>query len=400
MTPRLLRFSFPFILLVSGGLYASTFFNPFRPFSALYPPPGPYQLLREQHAGTRYVEASAGAHYVKNFASAFLLGKHYRFLWTTPVKIKVLNLKKENLTILRKGGGMQTTSFTLIHKNGREYYLRSIDKNPVAVLPAFWHYTIVAAFTRDQISATDPFGLPVVAQLAHAAGVYQEDPQMVYLLPDDPAFGNYPGVRGSYMLYPKFGRSPQPLDLNKKFIGHYSTTVMLRRRKESSITVDSLAYLNCRLFDLLIGDWDRHAGQWDWHAFSGQKGTVLKPVPKDRDQAFGYYEDGVLPWILTRNFAVRKISSFGPEFEDMQGFLENGLLLDKQLLRNIPEAKFLKIARGLQLKITDQVIEAAVKKYPVEVYAQIAPRIQTNLKSRRNNLPEAAKAFYRILHQP
>src|SRR3954471_14807885 len=45
----------------------------------------------------------------------FFLGESYRKLWAAPVKMKIFHLEKEKggLTILQKGGGLQTKSLRL-----------------------------------------------------------------------------------------------------------------------------------------------------------------------------------------------------------------------------------------------------------------------------------------------
>ena len=100
------------------------------------------------------VEVAAGSQYRKSVVGEFFLGKHYRFLWTTPVKVKVLDLKTEGLRITKRGGGMQTTSFTLEDSSGQAYSLRSLDKDPVSVIPTVLWRTVLGLFIRDQIACS------------------------------------------------------------------------------------------------------------------------------------------------------------------------------------------------------------------------------------------------------
>jgi hypothetical protein len=61
-----------------------------------------------------------------------VLGENYRKEWSTPVQFKVFNLRKEKggLKIESLGGGKQTKSLRLTDKNGTDWTLRSIDKDP------------------------------------------------------------------------------------------------------------------------------------------------------------------------------------------------------------------------------------------------------------------------------
>lgn len=50
--------------------------------------------------------------------------------------------------------------------------------------------------------------------------------------------------------------------------------------------VDQQAALRARLFDMWLGDWDRHDDQFRWASFKENGVTVYKPIPRDRDQIF------------------------------------------------------------------------------------------------------------------
>src|SRR5258706_53934 len=53
-------------------------------------------------------------------------------------------------------------------------------------------------------------------------------------------------------------------------------------------TGDTRAVLKARLFDSLVGDWDRLRDQWRWARFADRPAWV--PIPDDRDQAFSRFE--------------------------------------------------------------------------------------------------------------
>ena len=64
-----------------------------------------------------------------------------------------------------------------------------------------------------------------------------------------------------------------------------STNTMLEKLLEDNDDlVDDRAYLRARLFDMLIGDWDRHQDQWRWAEFENKgKGKTYVPIPRDRE---------------------------------------------------------------------------------------------------------------------
>ena len=51
-----------------------------------------------------------------------------------------------------------------------------------------------------------------------------------------------------------------------------STDDLLKKlRKDEKYVVDDATYLRARLFDMVIGDWDRHVDQWRWAEFKEKK---------------------------------------------------------------------------------------------------------------------------------
>jgi hypothetical protein len=47
-----------------------------------------------------------------------------------------------------------------------------------------------------------------------------------------------------------------------------------------------MSILKARLFDMLIGDWDRHYDQWRWGEYKVGDKVIYKPVPRDRSSIF------------------------------------------------------------------------------------------------------------------
>ena len=56
--------------------------------------------------------------------------------------------------------------------------------------------------------------------------------------------------------------------------------------------VDSRAFVKARLFDAIVGNWDRHQGQWRWARFPDK--PLWVPMPEDADQALTRYEGVVI----------------------------------------------------------------------------------------------------------
>ncbi|WP_148041260.1 hypothetical protein [Rufibacter immobilis] len=348
------------------------------------------------------VLVSAGAHYQLSKVGMFFLGKHYRPVWAVPVKAKVFHMDEAEggLAIEKLGGGMQTTSLTLTDSSGRRFALRSLDKDPVSVLSPFWRKTLVGSFVRDQVSATNPYAALVVAPLAQAVGVFHPSPRLVYVRPSDKSFKQYAYLFGSklFLMEEKF---TSKASLTKEFgaaTDLVSSEEMLARRfRSSQHRIDQWAFARARLLDMLLSDWDRHEGQWDWAVYVQGKETWYKPVPKDRDQALCLYDDGVIPWLATRKFAARKFESFHASFHDVYGLTINAAFLDARALSEVTLTDFKRIAREMQTALSDSVLSAAVKQLPSPVYQLVGEETFAKLKSRRKLLVQVAEEYYSIL---
>ena len=84
----------------------------------------------------RIATTAAGEQYRAGLLQRWILGRHYRDLWTQPIQVELLDLEATagGLTPTRTGGGMQTQSLRFMGADGREYAFRSVDKDPSPVL--------------------------------------------------------------------------------------------------------------------------------------------------------------------------------------------------------------------------------------------------------------------------
>ncbi|WP_161891205.1 hypothetical protein [Pontibacter russatus] len=360
------------------------------------------ELAEKAPAGPDSVWAVAGRHYDRNGFHRFFWGDHNRAIWATPVKVPVFRLDSiyGGLTVEEKGGGFQTTSFTLRGSRGRLFALRSIDKDPLEVLPPFWQKTFVANIVRDQTAAANPYGALVVPVLAEAAGIYHANPAIYYISPSDTSFGEYaPAVQGKlFLLQEKF---ESPADLTPAFGAATdfadSEDALKNRYEHNTFRFDQEAFARARLLDLLVGDWDRHKGQWEWAVEKKGAEHIYLPVPKDRDQVFLQMGDGLIPSIATSKFLVRKFHSFDEDVDDVKAYMINSAFLDARLLHELSLHEWQQIARNMQASLTDNVLERAARRLPGPVYDKVGKQITENLKSRRDRLPEVAETMYKML---
>ncbi|HBH25180.1 MAG TPA: hypothetical protein DDY13_17390 [Cytophagales bacterium] len=359
-------------------------------------------LERKPIAEDSTVCAVANKAYLKNSEYPGALGNNYRKEWAAELcQIPVFDLatEKGGMEIEKKGGGMQTRSLRLEAPDGREYVLRSIEKYPENAIPYYLRNTVAEDVVSEQISAAHPYAAFTVPVLADAAGIYHTNPQLVYL-PDDPLLGQYRiDFGGALYLYEErpdddrtdvssFGRPKEIIS---------TSDVLNKLRNDEDNSVDQDLVLRSRLFDIWIGDWDRHEDQWRWAEFKKEDDVkIYKPIPRDRDQVF-FFSDGWLTSLASRKWGAPKFQGFHHTIRDVNGLNFNARHFDRTFLNEKTREEWLEIARDLQRRINDSIIKKGVRQLPAEVYQFSGPVIESKLKSRLKDLDKYAETYYEFL---
>ena len=341
--------------------------------------------------GTDSVVIKASRHYGAHALHRFLLGDNYRDFWAQPITVPVLDLRTYagGLTAEEEGGNAQTRNLHLRGADGKEYVFRPVFKELVQ-LHGVLEGTVVADLINDGLSASHPAATVLPNPFLAAAGVLHASPTL-FVMPDDPRLGefrkNFAGKLGTMEEFPEdpkdgrgFGGAVDIID---------SEDLLERINENADNQIDAHALLTARLVDLLIGDNDRHPGQWKWARLRPDARWI--PIPRDRDKAFVSYEGALLkaarlalPRLVTYK-AVPQHASF-----------YNAVEFDRRLLVPLDLADFDSTARYLVRVITDSVIDAALRSMPKE-YQRIESDLGARIRARRGNLPPAADAYYRSL---
>ncbi len=329
-----------------------------------------------------------------------LFGENYRAEWSQELEVPVFDIGSEHggLKIVQRGGGQQTKSLRLEADNGKQYVLRSIEKYAEGAIPAFLVNTFAEDLVQDQISSSHPYGAFVVPFLAEAADIYHTNPKLV-LIPDDPRFGKHQiTFANTLALYEErpakdwseadyFGNSP---DIEN------TVKVIENLQKDNDHYVDQPFVLRSRLFDMFIGDWDRHDDQWRWAEIDEGKGNRYRPIPRDRDQAF-FVNEGFFPGIWKRKWALPKFEGFDHDIDWPSGLSFNARYFDRSFLTSLERQDWIDAAEDLKRKLTDDVIESSIKKWPKPIFDLHGEEIIAKLKSRREKLTEYAIDHYLYL---
>lgn len=322
-----------------------------------------------------------------------VLGENYRKQWNASIPLKEFNIKKEKggLKVVSLGGGKQTKSLKLEDKNGKEWTLRMVDKDPEKAVPQNLRNTVAHEIVADMVSASHPYSPLVVPTLAKAAGVLAAEPQLFYV-PDDPALGKYRDIFANSVCFLE-DREPTPDGSDTK-----STSKILNKMYESNkSTVDQKKVLTARLLDMLIADWDRHADQWKWGTqdTGGVKGKVYYPVPRDRDQAF-FKSDGLLVKHMSKK-KMRFLKGFKPQVKDINGLNFVARDFDRTFLNRIDENTWQGITNDFVANITDEVIMKSVQSLPNSIRQLDSAMIVNTLKSRRAELAKKSIDYYKFI---
>ncbi|NNM35382.1 MAG: hypothetical protein HKO53_20070, partial [Gemmatimonadetes bacterium] len=249
---------------------------------------------------------------------------------------------------------------------------------------------------QDQMAAQFPLGAMVVARLLKAAGLLVAEPRPV-IMPDDARLGEhrerFAGRMGWIEERPNEEEDDRPGFAGSRRITG-TLTLYENLREDPSSHVDDEAFLQARLIDFLVGDWDRHYDNWRWAAYEGPDGTLWEPISRDRDWAFARI-DGILPWIV--RWYYPKYVGFGADYPAIKGLAWSSQNLDRRLLNERDAADFHRVASGLQTLLTDEALAGAVSVLPPAYQERVGERMLSELKARRDALPDAAREFYDLL---
>lgn len=344
------------------------------------------------------VVVTPGAKYRAGWLHRTVLGEDYRALWTAPIEVELLDLRTVagGLRPAQKGGSMQTISLRFDGADGREYVFRPSEKDFTRGMPPDLRETLVRDIAQDQVAGYHPAAAVVVSRLLDATGLHHPRPRLV-VMPDDKLLGEFrtefAGVLGTFEERP--GRD---FDATSESPGATQTSssdrLFERLQEDPATVVDARGFLAARLFDVLVGDRDRHRDQWRWARFSSAKGAVWEPIPRDRDMPFARFE-GLGPTVIRGLFP--QMVTFGDDYPDMVWLNWNAREIDRRLLADVERPVWDSVARELQLQVSDAVIDSAIAEMPrsfVEADGQVLRRA---LVRRREQLPQAARSFYQVL---
>ena len=342
----------------------------------------------------------------------FLFGKHYRKYYSVPIAAKTATLDTlfGGLKPERAGGGHQSKSLQLVGTDGKEYAMRALKKSASRFLQSVafkdqfiakeFENTYAENFLFDIYTTAHPYMPFTIGNLAEKIGVAHTNP-LLYYIPKHKALGRFNAAFGDelYMVEER----PNDSQTDVKSFGNPSAIistddVMKNLQKDEKYAIDESAYIKARLFDMLIGDWDRHEDQWRWGEHKKGNKIIYQPIPRDRDQVFTKY-DGALLSLLMNNPALRHMQTFKDDIKNIKWLNREPYPLDLAFLKKSDENVWLEQAKYIQENLSDAEIDAAFHNLPAAVQDETVEDIKGKLKARKTQLQRYASEYYTVLQK-
>jgi len=338
-------------------------------------------------------------------------GKHYREQYGIEIKAPTVNLDTlfGGLTPVRKGGGNQSRSLRLTNKDGQEFVMRAVHKSATQYLQAVafrdiyvkdeYDDTYTESLLLDIYTTAHPYAPLTIGTLSNAANVLYANPKL-YFVPKQPSLEQFNSNFGDelYLIEQRATSGhgdAENFEYSNKIIS--SNEFYDNLRISDDYFLDEASYIRARLFDMLIGDWDRHQDQWRWAEFKVGNKKMYKPVPRDRDQAFSKYDGFALGAVTRLVPGLKLLQVYDTDIRNVKWFNHEPYPLDLSLIREATFDDWNKQVTYLQENITDEIIDEAFTKMPAEVQNQTVELIKYKLKGRLKNLNKIAKEYYKHL---
>ncbi len=351
---------------------------------------------------------------VKSKAYNSFFGNHYRELYYEKFNFPIVNLDTlyGGLKPVKLGGGNQSVSLRLEDKDGKEYVMRRMRKSAAQFIQvkAFQEdymkdqleNTVAERFLMDFYTTSYPFGALLNSGLSDIVGVYHTNPQFYYV-PKQQALANYNDDLGDdlYLIEERVAKEFK----SQKNFGNaddiVSTDEVIKKiTEDEKYNINHQQYIKTRLFDMWLGDWDRHEDQYRWAEYKNEDGTVTyAPIPRDRDQAFPKF-DGFFTVAATRLVpSLRLMQSYDDDIRNVNNFNQIIYKVDKILINKSSLNEWLEEAKFLQEQLTDEAVDKVVSGFPDQFKDKNFEEIIAHLKNRRSHIVEWAQTYYTTINK-
>ncbi|WP_124980446.1 metallophosphoesterase [Nonlabens xiamenensis] len=338
-------------------------------------------------------------------------GKHYRYLYGIEVEAPVVKLDTlfGGMRVERAGGGNQTQGLRLLDAQDREFNMRALEKDALQFLKSagygnvdtdkYFAETIPQEMVRDFYTAAHPYGAFAVPRLAGAIDLNHTHPKLYYI-PKQEVLGDFNEIHGNrlYMIVEKPDKSFDDRHMFGNNQDVESTSDFFKKiREDEHHVVDERLYIRARIFDMLLGDWDRHEDQWRWAEIVDPEDEDKKSyiaVPRDRDQVFARFDGKLLESLHNILTSTRQFGNYGPDIKYIKEFSQSAIKLDRAVLQRSDLDLWQEEVKYIQENITPEIVALAFNEMPDEVKDDLWSQTQLDLLARKENLPDIVDRYY------
>ncbi len=348
----------------------------------------------------------------KGKAYNFLWGKHYRDLYSTQIRAKVAALDTlfGGLKPTIDAGKSESRSLMLEDKNGNQYQMRALRKSATRFIQTeiFKDQTVEKDFKEtyaetlimDFYTTAHPYTVFVVPKLADKIGVNHTNPLLFYL----------PKQKNLALFNENFGNELYlieefPMDnwKNLKSFGKpekilTTEEVLANVRQDQKYEVDEESYIRARVFDMLIGDFNRENENWSWGEHRKNGKIIYKPIPRNRDLAFSKFDGALLP-IVVNMPPLRHMRSFDKKIDNVKWLNRQAYPLDLAFVTKSGEKEWREQTQFVISNLSDAEIDQAFASLPKEMKNESSEKIKSNLKARKRTLEKSVLKYYKDLQK-
>lgn len=334
-------------------------------------------------------------------------GELYRNQYSKIVSVPqtYLDTLHGGMTPLSQSPELPFRTLLLKAKNGQEYEMRALRKSATRFIQetAFkdqpvesdFRDTYTENFILDVYTITHPYTPMVIPQLQIGLQLPHYKPELLYV-PKQQALGEFNTTFGNELFYLQSVSSKiqQGAAATVDFIS--TEQVLFAIQQSEKAKVDQKIYLRSRLFDMLIGDWNRGGAQWNWQRKLQGQDTLYVPVARNHDYAFSKVDSRLLKLILNIP-AFRHIKGFDKKFPDETWFNHEAYPLDLALVPQATWEDWQEQIDFIRQHLTPALVQHAFAQMPKGVEDADSEEIKATLMARLNGLERFAEKYYRQL---
>lgn len=372
-------------------------------------------IISAQQAGTKettryqsdnYARKSVYQDSMKHYGAfyTYLWGKHYYPLYYKPVTVRATHLSELHNGLSIKYQLPKFHAVILNDKKDNLYYLKPLGGSTIFMESKFFRSTYqpedykntyLGNFIGNAYTVAHPYAFMAAEQMANSLRLISPTPSIAFIA-DCEACDTI--ADGSSLQNKLVSVSKLP-DLETDRYVTSANQLLDKLHSGNNNRIDRTRYIRTRLFDMLIGDWNKIPESWNWAVNELAGDTVYSPIVVDHNHAFSKV-DGVFFKLLINVLGLGFVEDYGDHIKNIKKFNQLGYPLDIALTQGWSEKMWTEQANYIQANLTDNAIDMAFKRLPAEIQndAETA-RIKANLKNRRDNLHQIAVKYYKELQK-